>query len=228
MFFSEERNNIMKRGIISLLAVIFSFTIFTAMMYKTGIKGKVVCFGDSITHGAKVNGHSWVYYLSEDHKDINFVNAGRNGRKTSDKKELLPVLKKNPDADYFLIFLGVNDLKNGNDSLVNICIDNMKWMINKIHETNEKTKIVILAPTDINLKTMAALNVKKKYNENTKHSLFELEKRYKELAKSDSLGFISLLHTVSPPNYVDGLHPNEKGQQQIAKAVWAGLNKLFK
>jgi len=218
----------MKLKSLFLFAAIFCLTIFTVMMYKTGIEGKVVCFGDSITHGAKVNGHSWVYYLSKEHKDINFVNAGRNGRKTSDKEELLPVLKKNPDADYFLIFLGVNDLKNGNDSLVNICVENMKWMINKIHETNEKTKIVILSPTDINLKTMSALNVKKNYNENTKHSLYELEKRYKELAKSDSLGFISLLHTVSPPNYVDGLHPSEKGQQQIAEAVWKAMNKLFK
>ena len=218
----------MKLKNLFLFAAIFCLTIFTAMMYKTGIKGKVVCFGDSITHGAKVNGHSWVYYLSKEHKGIDFVNAGRNGRKTSDKEELLPVLKKNPDANYFLIFLGVNDLKNGNDSLVNICVENMKWMINQIHETNEKTKIVILAPTDINLKTMSALNVKKKYNDNTKHSLYELEKRYKELAKSDSLGFISLLHTVSLPNYVDGLHPTEKGQQQIAAVVWKGMNKLFK
>lgn len=203
-------------------------TFFIAMTFDGRIKGKVVCFGDSITHGAKVNGHSWVYFLSQKYKDINFVNAGRNGRKTSDKEEILPMLKENPDADYFLIFLGVNDLKDGNDSLVNVCVENMKWMINKIRETNSKTKIVILSPTDINLKTMSALNVKKKYNENTKQSLRSLEKRYKELAKEESVGFISLLKTVSRPNYVDGLHPNENGQQQIAGAVWNELNKLFR
>ncbi len=203
-------------------------TFFIAMTFDGGIKGKLVCFGDSITHGAKVNGHSWVYFLSQKYKDINFVNAGRNGRKTSDKEEILPVLKENPDADYFLIFLGVNDLKDGDDSLVNACIENMKWMINKVRETNSKTKIVILSPTDINVKTMSALNIKKKYNENTKQSLRSLEKRYKELAKEESVGFISLLKTVSRPNYVDGLHPNENGQQQIAGAVWDELNKLFR
>lgn len=198
------------------------------MTYNGNIKGKVICFGDSITHGAKVNGHSWVYFLSKEHKGIDFVNAGRNGRKTSDKEQILPVLKANPDADYFLIFLGVNDLKDGNDSLVNVCIQNMKWMINKIRETNSKTKIVILSPSDINLKTMSALNVKKKYNENTKLSLMKLEKKYKELAKEESIGFISLIKTVSPQNYADGLHPNIKGQQQIAAAVWKGLNKIFR
>ena len=200
---------------------------FIAAAFNIGIKGKVVCFGDSITHGAKVDGHSWVYFLSKDHKNINFINEGRNGRKTSDKNEILPVLKKYPDADYFLIFLGVNDLKNGNDSMVNKCIENMEWMINKIRETNQNTRIVILAPVDISLKTMDTTNVRKKYNENTKSSLVILEKGYKKLAKEDKLGFISLLNTVTPSNYVDGVHPDIKGQQEIADAVWKGLNKLY-
>ena len=210
-----------------LLVSVILFCTLIAMTPGNGIEGTIVCFGDSITHGAKVNGHSWVYFLSKEHKDVNFINAGRNGRKTSDKKELLPVLKKYPDADYYFIFLGVNDLKNGNDSMVNQCVENMEWMINKIKETDKKTKIVILAPTDINLNTMSQLNVNKKYNENTKSSLVKLERKYKELAKEDNLGYISLLKTVSPPNYVDGLHPDEKGQQQIADAVWKGLNKLL-
>ena len=209
------------------VTVPLALMILTAMTFNNEIKGKVVCFGDSITHGAKVNGHSWVYLLSKEHKNIDFINEGRNGRKTSDKEELLPVLKKYPDADYFLIFLGVNDLKDGNDSLVNVCIENMKWMISKIRETNSKTKIVILSPTEINLKTMAALNVKKKYNNNTRISLMKLEKKYKELAKEESVDFISLLKSVSPQNYADGLHPNKKGQQEVANSVWNGLTKLF-
>jgi acyl-CoA thioesterase I len=209
------------------LIYIFLSLSFISMTFDGGIKGTVVCFGDSITHGAKVNGHSWVYLLSKEHIEVDFINAGRNGRKTSDKKELLPVLKKYSQADYYLIFLGVNDLKNGNDTMVNQCVENMDWMINKIKNTDKKAKIVILAPTDINLNTMSQLNVNKKYNANTRSSLIKLEMKYKELAKDNNLGFISLLKTVSPPNYVDGLHPDEKGQQQIADAVWNGLEKLY-
>jgi acyl-CoA thioesterase I len=221
----REKIKLKEKIFVSLLFI--SLLVLPAMSYYGKVYGTVVCFGDSITHGAKVDGHSWVYFLSKNHKNINFVNEGRNGRKTSDKNEILPVLKKYPKADYFLIFLGVNDLKNGNDSMVNNCIENMKWMISKIREANQSTKIVILAPVDISLKTMDTTNVRKKYNENTRTSLVKLEKKYKKLAKEDSLGFISLLKSVTPQNYVDGVHPDEKGQQQIAESIWQGLTKLF-
>ena len=216
-------NKILIAGIIMMGLLSIS-----AMYQSDGIHGEVVCFGDSITHGAHVNGQSWVYFLSKNHtKNVTFINAGRNGRKTSDKKELLPVLKKYPHADYFLIFLGVNDLKDGTSKMVDQCITNMQWMINKIHESDKNTRIVILAPTDINLKTMSRLNVRKKYNKNTKRSLVELKNKYKKLAAKDHVKFLSLLHVVSKTNYVDGLHPDIKGQKQIARAVWKGMNRLF-
>jgi acyl-CoA thioesterase-1 len=200
-----------------------------AAMVITGfrnIHGRVVCFGDSITYGAKVDGRSWVYFLTRDHPDIDFVNAGRSGRKTSDKEELLPVLKKYPNANNYLIFLGVNDLKNGNDSMVNSCVENVQWMINEIKKVSSKAKIVILAPIDISLQTMDEININKKYNENTEQSLYKLGKRYKQLAGEQHLEFISLLNAVSKSKYVDGVHPNVEGQQEIAKAVWKGLKKL--
>ncbi len=214
----------MKKKVLSLLI----FICVTAVVIPgfRNIGGQVVCFGDSITYGAQVDGHSWVYFLSQEHSDIDFVNAGRSGRKTSDKAELLPVLKKYPDANYYLIFLGVNDLKNGNDSMVNSCVENMKWMINEIRKANNDAKIVILAPSDINLVTMNEINKGKKYNENTKQSLYKLEKKYQELAKAQHTEFISLLHVVSKPNYADGLHPNIAGQKEIANAVWKGLKNL--
>ncbi|HUZ58132.1 MAG TPA: SGNH/GDSL hydrolase family protein [Hanamia sp.] len=215
----------MKKKEFSLLMI----TMITAMLITgfRNIHGQVVCFGDSITYGVKVDGHSWVYFLSQGHSGIDFVNAGRSGRKTSDKAELLPVLKKYPDANDYLIFLGVNDLKNGNDSMVNSCVLNMIWMINEIRKVNSTAKIVILAPSDINLKTMNEINRSKEYNKNTKKSLYQLEKRYKELANEEHTGFLSLLHVVSKPNYADGLHPDIAGQKEIANAVWKGLGKTF-
>ncbi len=74
---------------------------------------------------------------------------------------------------------------------------------------------------------MNDLNRGKKYNENTKQSLYKLEKKYEELAEKQHTGFISLLHVVSKPNYADGLHPDIAGQKEIAKAVWKGLKKYF-
>jgi len=196
-----------------------------SLSFKEIKEGPIVCFGDSITFGANVNGHSWVWYLSNEHPNLNFINAGRSGRKTADKAELLPVLKKNSAEKYVLIFLGVNDLKDGNDSMVNNCVNNMKWMVDKIHENIPEAKIVIISPADINVKTMSPINVQKKYNQNTHQALKTLRKQYQQLAKQENIGFISLLHTVSKPNYADGLHPNDNGQMQIAHAVWKHLNK---
>ena len=213
----------MNKKLFSILMIV-SFTAVALTGFRK-IHGQVVCFGDSITHGAQVDGHSWVYFLSKDHPKIDFVNAGRNGRKTADKDELLPVLKKYPNANYYLFFLGVNDLKNGNDSMVNTCVANMEWMIDQVRKVNSKAQIIILSSSDINLETMNDLNRGKKYNENTKQSLYKLEKKYEDLAEAQHTGFISLLHVVSKPNYADGLHPIIAGQKEIEKAVWKGLKK---
>lgn len=211
----------------NLLATLIVFAVVALTAFRTKPHGQIVCFGDSITYGATVSGHSWVWYLQQqDHSGIDFINAGRSGRKTSDKMELLPVLEKYPHADYYLIFLGVNDLKDGTPAMVDSCLANMQWMIDKIKESDPHTKIVLLAPASINIQTMSRINVAKKYNANTQRSLNELEKRYRALAKKERLGFMSLLHVVSPPDYNDGLHPNEAGQRQIADAVWKGLNRL--
>lgn len=214
----------MKKNLFASL-IVFSIVALTAFSAKP--HGQIVCFGDSITYGATVNGRSWVWYLQQqNHSGIDFINAGRSGRKTADKTELLPVLAKYPHADYYLIFLGVNDLKDGTPAMVDSCIANMQWMIDKIKASDAHTKIVLLAPTGINVQTMSKVNVAKKYNDNTKRSLNELEKKYRALAKREHLGFISLLHVVSLPNYNDGLHPNEAGQAQIADAVWKGMLHL--
>ncbi|KAA9038051.1 hypothetical protein FW778_14905 [Ginsengibacter hankyongi] len=94
----------MLKKIIEIAAVAFS-TAIVVMGFRS-IHGLVVCFGDSITYGAKVDGKSWAYFLSQDHPGVNFINAGRSGRKTSDKQELLPVVKQYSNAEYYLIFLG--------------------------------------------------------------------------------------------------------------------------
>ncbi len=45
----------------TVLLLIATVMIFAGMKDDSGKKVKIVCFGDSITHGAKVNGRSWVY-----------------------------------------------------------------------------------------------------------------------------------------------------------------------
>lgn len=215
-------------GKLFLVSAFVFFAIFAVLILLKNNEPVVLCFGDSITHGAKVDGHSWVYFLSKEHSGIDFVNEGKDGRKTSDREEILPVLKKYPDAYAFVIFLGVNDLKDGDDKMVESCVENMRWMIGKVRESSRRTQIVVAAPCGINVETMSPLNIGKKYNRNTEKSLSLLQRRYRELAREESVRFISLLNAVSPQNYVDGLHPDVAGQEEIADAVWQGLGRLFR
>ncbi len=213
------------------MLIIFLITVSITIAFalkESNLKGKIVCFGDSITYGASVEGNGWPEQLSKMSDSIKIVNAGRKGRKTSDKNELLPILRNNKDADYFIFLLGVNDLIDGNDSLVNECAKNMKWMIDETKKEIPDVKIVLMVPCGINLENMSELNHGKKYNENTAASLVKLEKKYNELAEKESVGFISLLNTVSAKNYLDGIHPNIAGYAEITLKVWAELNKIFK
>jgi lysophospholipase L1-like esterase len=189
-----------------------------------GFRGKIVCFGDSITYGALVEGNGWVDQLALMSDKITLVNAGRKGRKTADIDELPPVIEANKDADYFIFFLGVNDLKDGNDSLVYNCADNIRTMIDMAAAGIENVHIILVAPCGINLETMSDLNKGKKYNGNTAESLIMLEEKYRAIAKEKNTGFISLLTVVSPGNYVDGLHPNIEGHKQIADKIWEFLS----
>jgi len=207
---------------VSMLVMLLGIT-----MIRSEGNPEVVCFGDSITNGAMVNGKSWVYFLSEEHRKVDFVNAGRNGRKTSDKDEILPIISEYHGAELLLIMLGVNDLKDGNDSLVDDCVSNVDWMIHKVREASQGTRIILIAPPEISLRKMSQLNVGKEYNGNTFQALRKLSGEYEKLSKRDSVGFLSLLNTVSPDNFVDGLHPDLEGQRQIAEKIWRLLSAKF-
>lgn len=212
-----------------LFIIIISSLLFTAMYYfgQSGMKRKIICFGDSITYGANVEGRGWPEQLSGMEKDFLFVNKGRKGRKTSDRNELLPIIDENNDAALVIFLLGVNDLKNGNDSLVNECYMNMQWMIKETKKKIKDVKILLLSPCGINLKNMSELNRSKKYNKNTVTSLINLEKKYQQLASQESVYFESLLNTVSPENFLDGIHPNENGYREIAREISVEFKNIF-
>ncbi len=203
--------------VVSLIVLIYS-QLFLVMAQVPA--GKVLCFGDSITHA---RGHGWVEMVGERHSSVTMINAGRSGRKTSDMGELAAPLADNPDADWVLFFLGVNDLKDGTPEMVVSCVENMDWMISQAKEKIPGAQVVLMAPIDINLVTMNKVNRDKHYNDKTKDSLYLMEKEYAKLAERSGIGFISLLHAVSRDNFYDGLHPDDKGQQEIADAVWQGL-----
>ncbi len=211
----------------SRLIIFFIFFLSINSIMFQEEKYKIICFGDSITYGAGVEGKGWVEQIANKSDKINIINEGRKGRKTSDKEELITILESNSKINLVTILLGVNDLKNGNDSLVNLCVENIKWMIKRIKEKDPSIKILLISPCNINLETISDINKKKLYNENTVESLIKLEERYRKLAEEEGIYFTSLFNIVSPPNFLDGLHPNLEGHKEIAEKLWIEIKKIL-
>ena len=57
----------------------------------------------------------------------------------------------------------------------------------------------------------------------TRPLLARLESEYEKLAERRGINFYSLLAVVSPDDFMDGVHPNPAGHQQIAKSLKAYL-----
>ena len=187
------------------------------LVHGSEIKGKILCFGDSIT-AAK---DSWADRLGAKSQKIRIFKAGRNGRKTSDSEnELPPVLALYPDTEVVLFFLGVNDLWRDD---INLVVKNMSWMIDQVKARIPKVRVVVLAPVNVSLLMMSEKAKKRDHSKKMVKALALLSQRYKVLAQEKGVGFINLYDVVSPKNFLDGVHPNQAGQQQIADAVWKGL-----
>jgi len=205
-----------------LLEVILAVSLCSGLLAGQP-NGKIVCFGDSITHAG---GYGWVEMIAGEHPEATMVNAGRSGRKTSDIDELPGPLAANSDADWILFFLGVNDLRDGTPEMVAQCVSNMDWMIHQAEKLCPSARIVLMAPTGLSLGRINEINRDKKYNRKTQDSLVLIEQEYRALADKRGIGFVSLLNEVSPENFYDGLHPDRNGQREISRSVWQGLVNL--
>ena len=204
--------------IFSLLALVVSVTHAAAPEPQ-----RILCYGDSITDTG-----TWVKTVDE-HESFVAINAGRSGRKASQAvKALKPYLEQHGDLDAIILFLGVNDLpardKRPGDVKVATCVADMSDAIDLAMTRFQPEDIILVAPCNVNPKTMAARNRRKGYHI-TPPLLAELEKEYKALAEKKGVRFLSLLDVVSPGNFYDGLHPNEDGDAEIAEAVLSFLIK---
>jgi len=202
---------------ISLIILMTTATVVNAENSK-----RILCFGDSITDRGK-----WVASVGA-HESIETVNAGRSGRKAAQaREELAPYLEKYSNLDRIIMFLGVNDLpardKRPGDVKVAGCVTNMSDAIDLAMTRFKPENIILVAPCNVNPDIMSAINHKRGYDV-TSPLLAKLENEYKALAKKKGIQFVSLFNVVSKENYKDGLHPNEAGDAEIAKAILSFLS----
>lgn len=192
---------------------------------------QILCFGDSITKGTFINNkfvqnNSWVNILQKlGGAKIQVINEGRIGRKTSDKEEILKALKQKRNVDHVILFLGINDLCMAREGILKNCITNTDWMVKRSRESHKDAKITILSSPGLSIANVTERWYKSGYNEKEQDMLNKLRQKYREYAEMNKCNFLDIWGVVSEKNYSDGLHPNLKGQQQIAEVVWDSLIK---
>lgn len=184
---------------------------------------KVAAFGDSITADG-----GWIDKINSMNQDkVEMINYGRNGRRTTDiPSQIPPTLRrsKTNGADIFLLFLGINDLPEHNDKTIDMIMTNINDGIvrAKRHYGNN---IILMSPCNVNSKLLQNAGPKYQKYKDLEPLVKELDKRYNAMAKKHDIKFISMLNVVGKKNYWEGLHPNEKGHDDISKAVWKFLKK---
>lgn len=203
--------------------VVWAAALAVASVAHAGEAKRILCFGDSITDKG-----TWVATVGK-LSPFETVNAGQSGRKAAQAKESLAgYLAKYPDCDKIIMFLGVNDLPardtRPGDVKVAACVKNMSDAIDLALKAFKPKDIILIAPCNVNPDTMNATNRKKGYDV-VPPLLEKLAVEYEALARRKGTSFLSLLNVVSKDNYRDGLHPNEAGDAEIAKAILDFLAK---
>ena len=183
---------------------------------------RILCFGDSITQSG-----SWLGIVAEN-ASVEMVNGGLGGRKAAEAKSALTVyLDKYPNLDRIIMLLGVNDLpardKRPGEVKVAACVACMNEAIDLALTRFKPEDVILAAPCGVNADDMSETNLEKGY-QITQPLLVQLEQGYRALAVEKGVRFLSLLNAVSKTNYKDGLHPNENGDAEIARAVLAFLS----
>lgn len=211
----------------------------TTLANDGGKAQTVLCVGDSITEAEK----GWVKLVGQ-HASIDTINAGLGGRRTGAAVATFEAaLTNKAQFNRVIFFLGVNDLPARDPApakkKVATCVANMEKALDAALKRLPARDIILIAPCGVNAEMMrhppqstdttvpvrCERNLKKGYDI-CQPILEDLEKAYRQLAEKKGVQFLSLLKVVSKENYMDGLHPNEAGQREIAAAITPFLLKM--
>ena len=199
-------NSIPRIAIYSSLGILLSF-MFAAQGFS---KTKIVFLGDSITEGYGVDHDKAFPALIEKElkttstKEIVVVNAGISGSTTASAlKRLQWQLKGHPDI--LFICLGANDGLRG------LKLEDSKKNLAATIDLAKKSGLKII---------LAGMKIPPNYGESyTK----QFEKIFPDLAKEYNIALIPFLlkdvAAIPALNLPDGIHPNEKGHEIVAKTL---------
>lgn len=176
---------------------------------------RVVCIGDSLTHGYGVPfGSGWVELLSAAYEGrIQFVNAGIDGDTLEGM--LYRVHSLITDADMVILMGGTNNVLMGRDATS--CLTLLDRII-RVVEEEEIPLMVCLAPP-IDGEIAGEDGVLRRYN--------ELVSTYCEERHIHTIDFYHLIDTHRKKGealYVGDVHVNERGHQYMANLAQAAID----
>ena len=168
---------------------------------------KIYCFfGDSVTQASYVK-TGWVdllkMYLEEKYKEdsISVFNLGINGNTTDDVLKRVEAESRARNPSSIIFSIGVNDTKFDNEIQFK---KNIKNIIEKAKGLNSDITFIGLVLGNNIIEDNFSLLKTKRYNQ-----------IIKEIAESNKCRFIELFDKLEPTDFMDGLHPNEKGHQKM-------------
>jgi lysophospholipase L1-like esterase len=151
--------------VITLLAILAAFSIYDKNPENKPGDKKVVAFGDSLTYGfGDEEGSGYIDTLDrklndQNKEEFDFTNEAIYGLESSGVLKQMSdirVSSKLDDADYFIVFIGTNDLINSNGGNLNspnhesidkgkeVYLQNLKAIVNILTKNNEDAPILVL------------------------------------------------------------------------------------
>jgi acyl-CoA thioesterase-1 len=185
-----------------------------------GTNRTIVFLGTSLTAGYGIDPESSyparVQHIIDSLKlPYTVMNAGESGETSANAVRRLDwVMRSNPAV--MVVETGANDGLRGQD--IDSLRSNIQAIIDRIREKSPETKIVIAG--------MEALpNLGAEYTR-------RFRAVYPEVAKANNLPLIPFLLVgvggVDSLNQQDGIHPNERGAEIVARTVWTVLGPILR
>lgn len=180
---------------------------------------RIIAFGDSLTAGYNLaRDKAWPalleYMLNEANLPATVVNAGISGDSSTGGSRRIGWTLRKP-VDIFILALGANDALRG--SSPDVTQRNLQAIIDAVKAAYPEAHILIAG-------MLAPPNLGEDYQQ-------AFAKIYPQLAESNQLPLLPFLleGVAGDPelNLSDGIHPNEEGQQVVARLVMKHLLQML-
>jgi sialate O-acetylesterase len=190
---------------------------------------KIACLGDSITHGFKLSdpGHeSYPARLRQlAHGSWDVLDFGVNGATVLNKGDIPITAQKayqraiRSEPDVVVVILGTNDTKNINWQYIDEFVGDYTSLIKKLQGLPSKPHVIACTVPPV------FSDYPNGINEQHEEKVNILVKKAISMTKADLLDIYTPL-LPKPALFIDGIHPNAQGAQEIASLVFNKISSL--